>query len=197
MPSWQKTEFFIPMNLYTYFYCRAFKWYNTNGKKDPDTLRISAVSLVSAFQMFNVLSVFFLIGLIQKHTPINKWGTGAIAIFFLVYNFIRFSVEKSDNFKKQFEILSERQDTRLNIILKIYMLTTLIGLLVIVVLTAYIKNKFGNYDDWETSKLLAYFPVKISFVYFSYQQIACRFLDFTSSRKYKTTARHRIPGKSG
>ena len=97
--------------------------------------------------MFNVLSVFFLIGLIQKHTPINKWGTGAIAIFFLVYNFIRFSVEKSDNFKKQFEILSERQDTRLNIILKIYMLTTLIGLLVIVVLTAYIKNKFGNYDD--------------------------------------------------
>jgi hypothetical protein len=62
------------MNMYYAFYCRAYDWYNTTGKKSKDTLRGSAIILLSAMPFFNLGSVVVFLSVLNEHTAINKWG---------------------------------------------------------------------------------------------------------------------------
>jgi hypothetical protein len=134
------------MNLYHYFYCWAFNWYNTTGEKDNDTLRVSAIALISAFQTINVLSVIFLIGLLQRRTPIGKWGAVAIVTCFLRFNFIYVSISRSDYLRTQFDGLSEIEKRRLKTLLLIYLFTSLLFLFGVLGLNIYVKSVEGNYD---------------------------------------------------
>ena len=135
------------MNLYTYFYCRAFDWYNTTGKKDKDTLRLSALCLISAFMAFNILSIVIAISLIQRRTPINKWIGILIAVILLTYNFLRISSKRSDVLRDEYAKMEERQNKRSKAILLSYMIVSIIVLLSLInPLIAYVKSKYGNYD---------------------------------------------------
>jgi hypothetical protein len=137
---------FERMNLYHYFYCWAFNWYNTTKKKDNDTLRVSAIALISGFQTINVLSVFFFIGLLQRRTPIGKWGAVTIITCFLAFNFIYISIRRSDYLRTQFDGLSEIEKKRLKTFLLIYLFTSLLLLFVVFGLNIYVKSVEGNYD---------------------------------------------------
>jgi len=134
------------MNLYTYFYCRAFDWYNTNGKKDKDTLRISAISLISGFMAFNILSIVVSISLVMRKTPINKWEGLLIAVALLTYNFLRISSKRSETLRNEYALVPERQNNRLKVMLTIYMVVSLIVFVSLMGLIAYVKTKYGNYD---------------------------------------------------
>ena len=103
------------MNLYSYFYCRAFDWYNKTGKKDKDTLRVSSLALVSAFQLLNIVAIVFLISIIQRKTPINKWIGLALAIVFIIYNLIKVSTEKSDILRDEYLGMPKNEKKNLNL----------------------------------------------------------------------------------
>jgi len=94
------------MPLFSYFYCRAYDYYNTSGKKSDDTLRGSAIVLLSLFQLLNILTVVFLFSFLMKKTIGNSWVGLLMAAILLTYNFLRISKEQSVNLRNEINMLS-------------------------------------------------------------------------------------------
>lgn len=90
------------MNIYYAFYCRAYDWYNTTGKESKDTLRVSAIALLSAIPTFQIISIIYLISKFKNNEFKNQW-TG-IAIFLLL-SFLNYKIinsKKSDLLRKEY-----------------------------------------------------------------------------------------------
>lgn len=134
------------MRFYYYLYCRIYDWYNTTGKKDKDTLRVSAIALLSGLPCFNILTVVFLISLLNQHTFINKWQ--GILLFGLVlgFNLLLISSMKSDALRSEYKLLPAKTKKKINISFYIYLIFSVLSLFLILGYTAYFKNKYGNYD---------------------------------------------------
>ncbi len=134
------------MKLYYRLYCRACKWYNVNGTKDDDTLRLSAFALLSALPTLNIISIFGFVGILIKHTYGSKWT--ALIIFSLIYipNLIIISRSKSIFLRNEYELLGDQKKKQVNRIFYSYLFISVIFLLSVFILVAFYKHKFGNYD---------------------------------------------------
>lgn len=134
------------MNLYTYFYCKAFDWYNTKGKKDNDVLRVSSIVLLSVFMLLNITTVVFAISLIQRRTPVNKWGGLAIIIALYIFNFLRISSARSELLRTQYTQLTPEENKRWSVMLVFYIVISLFLFLSLLGMIIYVKKQYGNYD---------------------------------------------------
>ncbi len=135
------------MNGYFFFYCRAYFWYDTNGKKPKQSLRISAIALLSGLPVFNIISLIFIWALINKHTPIKPlFGLILFGVLYVV-NLVVISSEKSDTLIKQFSELNSASRRRINISFYCYVILTLTFFVVMLAYGAYFKNKYGNFDE--------------------------------------------------
>jgi hypothetical protein len=134
------------MNFYHNLYCRICKWYDTTGKKNQDTLRISSISLLSGLPTFNILTIILIISLFIKHTIINKWVAVIIYAIFFITNLLLISRDKSIRIRNEYEISSNNNKKRINSIFYRYFFITISLLVLIIICTVYYKNKYGNYD---------------------------------------------------
>ncbi|MEO6638020.1 MAG: hypothetical protein ABIN25_07070 [Ginsengibacter sp.] len=134
------------MNCYYSFYCRAYDWYNTTGKKNKDTLRGSAIALISGLPLFNILTIIGFISVINKHTLINKWVGLAVALISLLLNSLFISSDKSDVLRQEYLLLDEKRKKKIKIFFYYYLIISILLLIVMFIYTAYYKNKYGNYD---------------------------------------------------
>ena len=134
------------MNLYSFFYCRAFDWYNTKGENE-DTRRVSAIVLLSVFPTMNFLSVLFLIGLIIRKTPGNALLAVGVYVILLIYNFFSISTQKSNILRGEYKQFSENENRRLKSYLMLYVWLSIFVLLLLFAVDIYIKHKYGNYDS--------------------------------------------------
>ena len=134
------------MNFYYRFYCKSYTWYNPNGRKDKDSLRLSAIALMAGLFSFNILTIIFFISLNIKHTIVNKWQ--GLLLFSILYaiNLLIISTEKSDALNAEYKLLPETNQKRINIEFYSYLIVSLMSFIFILGLTAYIKYKYGNYD---------------------------------------------------
>jgi hypothetical protein len=134
------------MNIYYSFYCRAYDWYNTTGKKSKDTLRGSAIALLSALPLLNFLTIIAYISILQHHTLINKWVGLIIAVLLLIINSKVITSKKSDMLRLEYLQWNEQKKMRLNIFFYSYLLISILLLVIVLIYTAYYKHKYGNYD---------------------------------------------------
>lgn len=125
------------MHFYYCFYCRACRWYNTTGKKDSDTLRLSALSLVSSLPTLNILTLIFVISLVCRHTYMK--GTGAIIIYatFFISNLLLINRKKSEILRNEYELLPSIRKQKTNFLFYAYIVFTLVTLISIVAYSAY------------------------------------------------------------
>src|SRR4051812_4229720 len=114
------------MNIYYAFYCRAYDWYNTTGKKSKDTLRGSAICLISGLSIFNLLSIIAVLSVINRHTPINKWGGLSIAIAIMVFDFILISSKKSDLLREEYLSFDEQKKRKANFYFYLYLIASIL-----------------------------------------------------------------------
>ena len=134
------------MNLYTYFYCKAFDWYNTNGKKDNDVLRVSSIVLLSVFMALNISSVVLVISLVQRRTPVNKWGGLAMIVALYIFNFLRISSSRSEILRTEYTQLAPEVNRRWSVILISYVIVSVLLVLFLGGMIIYVKKQYGNYD---------------------------------------------------
>ena len=135
------------MNTYYCLYYRASNWNNTTGKKDPDTLRLSAIGLLAVLPASNILTVIAVISIMVHHTIVNKWVAGGIFVFFYILQLLAVSRSKSEIIRNEFAHLDENRKKYINKLFYTYLLLTF-GLLVLVIaVTAVYKHKYGNYDE--------------------------------------------------
>jgi hypothetical protein len=134
------------MNLYFSIYCRTCKWYDTTGTKDEDTLRISTMSLLSALPTFNIMSIILIISLLVRHTLISKWVPVVVFAIFFISNILLISRSKSINIRSNYEGLSTNFKRKINKLFYIYLISTMVILIGIVICTAVYKHRYGNYD---------------------------------------------------
>jgi membrane protein insertase Oxa1/YidC/SpoIIIJ len=137
------------MNLYKKLYCRMYYWYNTNGKKDKDTLRISAFALLSALPCINLLSILFFLSILNHHTPLNKWVCVLVYILLFFLQTILISQNSSDELIKEYNkvILKDRHSyKKLNTIFYLYLIISFSLLIILLILIIFIKSQNGNYD---------------------------------------------------
>ena len=134
------------MNIYYSLYCRAYSWYNTTGKKDKDTLRISAIAIISGLPIFNFLTFLSCLSLLNRHTPLNNWTL--VIMFNLIFfgNLILISSKKSDKLLEEFSNLNPIKKRRINAAFYIYLIITISLLIASLGYIAYFKHENGNYD---------------------------------------------------
>ena len=134
------------MNLFSYFYCKAYNYYNTTNKKSEDTLRGSAIILLSLFQLFNILTGVFFFSFLQKKTIGQAWQGLLLAGLIVVYNFYRISKARSTELRDEVTAMPLDKSKKMLFALRSYIFLSILLFLGIVVITVYIKKKFGNYD---------------------------------------------------
>ena len=134
------------MNIYFRFYCRAYQWYNTTGTKPKDTLRGSALLLLSFIPSLYILIFAGLYSVIVKHTPVGPIPGVIIFALTAVFNFLFISSKKSDELLISYNELSESQRNRITLVFFIFLSVSLFSLLVIGGYLTYVKAKYGNYD---------------------------------------------------
>lgn len=134
------------MKYYYYFYCRIYNWYNTDGKKDKDTLRVSAIALLSGLPCFNILTIIFWLSLLNKHTFINPWAGVLIFGLLFIVNLSIISSKKSVIFQNRYASLPQIIKKRINSVFYMYLIFSIFLFIFILAYTAYFKNKYGNYD---------------------------------------------------
>ena len=134
------------MKYYYFLYCRIFDWYNTNGKKDKDTLRISALAFISLLPSLNILTVVIYTGLLHRHSYLNKWLAAAIVVFILIINLLLIPIEKSDRLRNEYVQLSISKRALINKYFYFYLVVTFLLFMATVAFVAYFKGKYGNYD---------------------------------------------------
>lgn len=134
------------MNIYYSFYCRAYDWYNTTGKKSKDTLKGSAIALLSALPLINFLTVIAFLSIVQHHTLINKWIGLMAAVLLLVINSKLITSKKSDVLREEYLQWNEQKKRRFNVFFYSYLLISISMLIIVLIYTAYYKHKYGDYD---------------------------------------------------
>jgi len=134
------------MTFFSYFYCKAYNYYNTTGKKSDDTLRGSAIILLSLFQLFKILTVIFFLSFLMKKTIGEAWEGLLIAALILAYNFYRISKDRSVNLRSEVAAMPPDQNKKMLFALRSYIFLSSVLFLGVIVLTVYIKKKYGNYD---------------------------------------------------
>ncbi len=134
------------MNIYYAFYCRAYDWYNKTGSKSKDTLRASAVALLSAMPLINSLTILGLISVLQRHTLINKWVGLTAAILWITFNSILINTKKSDDLREEYLKLDDYKKKRINTFFYVYLIVSVLLLILMFCYTAYYKSKYGHYD---------------------------------------------------
>jgi len=134
------------MTYYSKLYCRAYNWYNTTGKKSKDTLRVSALALLSALPATNILSIILAVSVSIRHTFISKWQSALIYICFIIFNFFYISAEKSDQICNDYNSLDDVEKKQINKTFYAYLIVTTVIFVAIIVYTIYFKAKNGNYD---------------------------------------------------
>lgn len=138
------------MNLYKRLYCRTYYWYNTNGKKDKDTVRISAFAFLSALPCINFLSVLFFISILNHHTPLNKWVCVLMYGILFFLQIVLISQDNSDDLIIEYNkvILKDNKKYRkLNVMFYLYMIITFSLLIILLIAIIFIKVQYGNYDN--------------------------------------------------
>jgi magnesium-transporting ATPase (P-type) len=134
------------MNIYHAFYCRAYDWYNTTGKKNKDTLRVSAIILISALQFCLFFTGLVLISILERHTPLNKWVMVFIILGFMIINLRMISTEKSDTLRVEYEQLPDSAKKRINFLSYLVLAIIILCLITVIICDAYYKKQYGNYD---------------------------------------------------
>jgi hypothetical protein len=134
------------MTFFSYFYCKAYNYYNTTGKKSDDTLRGSAIILLSLFQLFNILTVVFFLSFIIKKTIGEAWEGLLIVGLLLAYNFYRISKDRSIDLRSEVAVLPPEKNKKMLIALRLYIFLSSVFFLGVIAMTVYIKKKYGNYD---------------------------------------------------
>ena len=134
------------VNLYYIFYCRAYYWYARKEKTSKESLRLSAISLLSAIPLFNGLTIVCLISVLNKHTPGNKWLAVAIGITVMILNSLLIDNKKSDELREQYLQFPDSKKKKISFYFFLYLVLTVIGLISAMLLIAYYKHKYGNYD---------------------------------------------------
>lgn len=134
------------MNFYSLFYCRAYDWYNTNAQKSKETLRGSAIVLLSVCPLINVLSIISFVGIIDKHTPGNKYLIAGLGILSMIFNWFLIPMERSDLLRAEYLKLSDFQRNRVSWYFFAYLILTAIAIIAAFITVAYVKKKYGNYD---------------------------------------------------
>ena len=134
------------MNFFSYFYCKAYNYYNTTGKKSDDTLRGSAIILLSLFQLFNILTVVFLFSILLKKTIGQAWQGLLVAAIIVAYNFYRISKDRSTDLRNEVMAMSPDKNKKMLFALRAYIFLSSLLFLGVIVVTVYIKKKYGNYD---------------------------------------------------
>ena len=134
------------MNIYYLFYCRAYDWYNTNGKKSKDNLRGSAIILLTGMPLFNLSFGMVLTSLIIKHTPFNAVICTVLPIVLLVFNWIMISPEKSETLRNEYLQYSLYKKKQINFWFYFYIIVSMVLLISSLAFIAYYKHRFGNYD---------------------------------------------------
>ncbi len=134
------------MKYYYYLYCRGYDWYNTTGKKDKDTLRVSSITLLSAMPSINILTAILLVCLLIRQTIISKWGAVAIYGLFFVFNLLLISSRKSDTLRAEYQSLASDKKKQINRVFYLYLFISILFLVFMLAYTAYFKHIYGNYD---------------------------------------------------
>jgi hypothetical protein len=134
------------MSLYYYLYCRIYDWYNYGGKKDKDTLRVSAIALLSVLPCVNILSVVLLISVLYRNTIMSKTASLAVFALFTIVNLLLISSKKSDRLRSEYLLLSNEKKRQINTIFYSYLIISLVAILIVLGYTIYFKKVYGNYD---------------------------------------------------
>lgn len=67
-------------------------------------------------------------------------------VLFITLNFLIVSVKKSDTVREEYLLLNDQLKRKINIFFYSYLIISLLLLIVVMIYTAYYKNKYGNYD---------------------------------------------------
>jgi uncharacterized protein YacL len=134
------------MNLYYLIYCRAYYWYKTSGKKSRETLRISALGLISGLIALNISSVLFIVSLINKHTIVKPWIPVLIFAFIFFLHAFNINLSKSDELILKFDNCDIKNKRKITFIFYSYFFVTIGILIGVLIFTAYYKHLYGNYD---------------------------------------------------
>jgi hypothetical protein len=134
------------MNIYYAFYCRAYDWYNPSKNKTADTLRVSAIALLSTVPVLNLLTIIFVFSIVQRHTLVDKWVAAFGVAASLIFNFILISSRKSDLLRKEYLQFDQSKRKAINAYFYFYLIGSAILMVLTVCYTAYYKHKYGNYD---------------------------------------------------
>lgn len=134
------------MNFYHLFYCRAYNWYSTNQNKSKETLRLSAIALISSLPSFNIVSLFFFISIFQKHTLITSWDGVLIYCIFLFGNLFLISSKKSDSLLEKYLSVDIHVRKKFNILFNLYLIISIAVFFGLLGYIAYYKKRYGNYD---------------------------------------------------
>src|SRR6202012_1039978 len=128
------------MTLFEYFYCKAYNYYNTTCRKSDDTLRGSALILVSRIQLFNILSILFFVSFLMKKTIGNSWIGVLICTALLVFNFFKINKNKSAILRSEMASMPENKVMRMRIVVTCYIIFSTIIFIGILVFIAYYKK---------------------------------------------------------
>ena len=122
------------MNFFEYFYCKAYNYYNIKKyKKSNGTLRISAISLLSMFQAFNILTLIFTFSMIIKKNVFNKWYGLFLAILIIGYNLYHINIAKSSILIKKYELMPEDIKSTMKLRYRAYIIGSILLFLIICV----------------------------------------------------------------
>ena len=117
-----------------------------NRKKNKDTLRVSAIAFISALPIVNILTILFLIGILIRHTPIDKFVAAGFVCVMLVFNFFYINSQKSDILRNEYSLFSLEKRKRIIFFFYCYIILSLVLFLAILGYTVYYKKVYGNYD---------------------------------------------------
>jgi hypothetical protein len=134
------------MNIYYAFYCRAYNWYNTTGKKSKETLRLSAIALLSVMPNINLISIVILISILNQHTFINRWGGVTLMLTTIIFNWVLINPQKSDLLTEEYFLLGEQKKRKINIYFFLYLSLSALLLFASLAYITYFKRKFGNFE---------------------------------------------------
>ena len=134
------------MNIYYNFYCKIYELYNATGKKNKDTLRVSAIAMISVLPCLFIITIFGFISIYERHTIINKWVGGLMFFIFLGFNLILISTKKSDILQSNYSLLSIKSKRLLTLFFFLCLCLLLLLFIIMLGYTAYYKHKYGNYD---------------------------------------------------
>lgn len=131
------------MKLFDYFFCSAYKAYNTSGTETDINLRLSAISLITLFVEFNIISIITLISFIKEKFLLPTWSFLIIGVIIMFYYFKFFSKEKTQIIRTQYNTLTEREKNRNKRALLFYKVATSVVLLILMSYSVYLQNKRG------------------------------------------------------